>query len=114
MRKIELYFENVDFEMSFKRNKIKLAEFENLEELKKNYLNYFDDDDYPKGDWQIADFDSRIKELDKIDGAIILAYNALAFKIFEAKNMSDQTNPFVQLFKNAEIPPMILCVGYCS
>ncbi|WP_136669395.1 hypothetical protein [Flavobacterium sp. H122] len=116
MKKIELYFQKFDFEKSFNENKIKLAEFTNVDELKKSYLDYFDDENIIE-DWEIKDFDTSIRELDKLnlDNGIILAINTLAVKIYGVKNMDGfEKNPLYDLFKNVEAPPMLLCAGYCN
>lgn len=116
MKKIELYFQKIDFEKSFNVNKIKLADFTNIDELKKGYLNYFDDENIIE-DWKIKDFDTSIRELDKFnpDKGIILAINTLAVKIYEVKSMDGfEKNPLYNLFKSVEVPPMLLCAGYCD
>lgn len=111
MKTFKLYFQNIDFENTFRQNKIDIAEFNNIEELKKNYLNYFEED-YPKMDWDIMDFDERIKKIDETDG-IILAVNKLAINISQFKNMDNpEKNPILDIFKSAPILPSLLCVDY--
>lgn len=111
MKTLELYFQNVNFDQTFEENSTKLAEFKNSEDLKKNYLNYFSNEN-PLSDWEIKDFDSMVKEIDKNDN-IILAINRLALELFVLTNDNKmKNNPLINIIKSAEILPMMLCVRH--
>ena len=113
MKKFELYFQKVDFEKPSDENKIKLAEFETIEELEKNYLNYFDVN-HPYDDWEIKYFDLVIKELneEKTSDGIILAINTLALNMIQLSNIESESNFLLDLIKDLEVPPLMLCVSY--
>ncbi|CAA9202235.1 hypothetical protein [Flavobacterium collinsii] len=111
MKTFKLYFQNIDSEKTFCQNKIDIAEFNDIEELKKNYLNYFEED-YPATDWEIMDFDERIKGINKNEG-IILAVNNLAVNLLQFKSMENtENNPILDILKSAPILPSLLCVEY--
>jgi len=111
MKTFKLYFQNIDFENTSFHDKIDIGEFNSIEDLKKNYLNYFKED-YPIMDWEIMHFDERIKKVNGSDG-IILAVNKLVFGISQLKKINNsEKNPLLNMLKNVPILPSLLCVEY--
>jgi hypothetical protein len=111
MKKLELFFQKTNFEKSFNDNTIKCAEFNDLADLKENFLNYFKDD-YPIEDWEIKNFDLEINNIKNDGDGLILAINKLAFFMSTVKGDKQDKNFLNDNIKNEEIPPMLLCVRY--
>lgn len=93
-----------------------IAEFNDVKELKQNYLKYFEVGN-PKEDWEIMDFEERIQYLENLDeddnDSVILAVNKFGIKLMEYKNMENpDKNPVIDLFKKAPNLPIVLCVKY--
>jgi hypothetical protein len=111
MKKLELFFQKTNFERSFVENTIKCAEFEDINELKENYLNYFKED-YPIEDWDLKDFNTEITKINENQDGLILGVNRITTFMLMVKNEQQNKNPLEKLIEQVEIPPMLLCVRY--
>lgn len=99
----EVSLHTIDPRKTFRENKRILGLFNNLEELRANYLNFFDDEFYPRSDWKVLDFDSCIDKVKRERGAV-LATNEVAKNALFMKNVGDRS-----LVPDV-LPPMLLMV----
>ncbi|MBN9285547.1 MULTISPECIES: hypothetical protein [unclassified Flavobacterium] len=99
----EVSFHTIDPRKTFQENKRILGLFNNLEELRKNYLNFFDDEFYPISDWEVFDFNNCIAIFEREKEAI-LATNEVAKNALFMKNVGDRS-----LVPDV-LPPMLLMV----